>query len=385
MMKRKTTLKFYTVILLAVLMHKNSTAQSCIVTVKNPSAIAFRQHVFEIPWAEIEKRFANIDTAKLIVLDASTNKQLLFQLETKGTNTIQNLLLQIDVKPLQIKKIKLAYGKRIPFTAKTFGRYVPERKDDFAWENDKTAYRMYGKALELTPAEMAYGIDVWVKRVDRLILNERYKLADYHKDHGDGLDYYSVGKSLGAGNIAPYINDSVYYDGTWQEYKVLDNGPLRTSFKLTYKAYTVGNNIVTAVKTISLDAGSQLNKISVQYNGAKDAAMQVVAGIITRKGVGVKYLDEAGGILSYWEPKHGDDGTTAVACIFTTPVLQMTEAGGQLLAKIFTDKNYSIIYFAGAAWDKAGQIKNADEWNSYLRNFQQQQKTTFTYSYQFFK
>ena len=32
-----------------------------------------------------------------------------------------------------------------------------------------------------------------------LILDEWYKLNNYHKDNGDGLDFFHVGSSLGAG------------------------------------------------------------------------------------------------------------------------------------------------------------------------------------------
>ena len=44
-------------------------------------------------------------------------------------------------------------------SAKVFGRHVPERKDDFAWENDRIAFRMYGPALE-ADGEISSGIDV---------------------------------------------------------------------------------------------------------------------------------------------------------------------------------------------------------------------------------
>ena len=33
-------------------------------------------------------------------------------------------------------------------TPKVYGRHVPERKDDFAWENEYAAFRMYGPALK---------------------------------------------------------------------------------------------------------------------------------------------------------------------------------------------------------------------------------------------
>ena len=50
---------------------------------------------------------------------------------------------------------------------------VPERKDDFVWENDKVAYRVYGPALQAM-GEITSGIDVWSKRVPDLIVNAWY-------------------------------------------------------------------------------------------------------------------------------------------------------------------------------------------------------------------
>ena len=97
-------------------------------------------------------------------------------------------MVQVDLAAHSKISLNLVKGQSAVFPAQTYGRYVPERKDDFAWENDKIAFRMYGKELEKTPAEMAYGIDVWTKRTTRLIINERYKRGEYHVDHGDGLD-----------------------------------------------------------------------------------------------------------------------------------------------------------------------------------------------------
>ena len=168
--------------------------------------------MIEIPWNLVEKGDKAIDTSKLIITDAATNKQLVFQLISNGTSTIQQLLVETSVKAFEKKKLLIGFGKRLRFTTKTFGRYVPERKEDFAWENDKIAFRMYGKELEKTPKEMGLGVDVWVKRTERMIINERYKRGEYHIDHGDGMDYYHVGFSLGAGNMMPYVNDSIYFD-----------------------------------------------------------------------------------------------------------------------------------------------------------------------------
>jgi hypothetical protein len=47
----------------------------------------------------------------------------------------------------------------------------------------------------------------------------------------------------------------------------------------------------------------------------------------------------------------------------------------QILAKTMVKNNEPIIYFTGAAWDKAGKITNSSQWNSYLENFQKQKQT----------
>ena len=95
-------------------------------------------------------------------------------MEYCGKSTIQNLLFQISVESNATLVLHIKKGKPIKISAKTYCRYVPEREDDFAWENDKIAFRAYGKALEKTNGN-AYGMDVWVKSTDRLVINERYK------------------------------------------------------------------------------------------------------------------------------------------------------------------------------------------------------------------
>jgi hypothetical protein len=62
-----------------------------------------------------------------------------------------------------------------------YGRFVRERFDDFAWENDRIAHRMYGKALETWAGEplTSSTVDIWSKRTARLVINDWY-LTDTH-------------------------------------------------------------------------------------------------------------------------------------------------------------------------------------------------------------
>jgi hypothetical protein len=343
------------------------------INIQNNSAVERKAAVVAIQWKNVVSHYPQIDTANFVVINAATKKQIPFQLEHHGLSSIQNLLVQVDVKAKSSFNLLIQKRKPGTFVSKTYARFVPERKDDFAWENDKIAFRTYGKAIEKTK-EDAYGLDVWVKRTDKLVLNERYKRMEYHVDHGDGMDYYHVGFSLGAGNMAPYVNDTIRYSANYRQWKVLDNGPLRSSFQLTFDTWDAGGIKVRATKTISLDAGSQLNRIENVYTFDDTKPMPVVVGIIKRPETGVISLNEQQGIMGYWEPTHGEDGTTSVGSIITTPVSNMLVGNNQILAKTVVRNNEPIVYYTGAAWNKAEKITNAKQWFNYLDNFYQQIK-----------
>lgn len=341
------------------------------ISIQNNSNLDRKEAVVAIKWETILSSYPKIDTTDFVVINPKTKKQIPFQLEHRGSKAIQNLLLQVDVKAKSSLSLSIQKGKPENFAIKTFARFVPERKDDFAWENDKIAFRTYGKAIEKTK-EDAYGLDVWVKRADKMIINERYKLGDYHIDHGNGMDYYHVGFSLGAGNMAPYVKDTIRYSGNYYKWKVLDNGPLRSTFQLFFDTWNAGGINVKATKTISLDAGSQLNRIENVYSFDGDKSLAVVVGIIKRPETGIISLNEKQGIMSYWEPTHKEHGTTGVGSILTSTVNGMLVNDKQILAKTEVKNNEPIIYYSGAAWDKAGKITNSKKWDSYLQTFSQQ-------------
>lgn len=341
------------------------------ISIVNNSDLDRKEAVVSIKWKTMVSYYSQIDTTGFVVINALTKKQVPFQLEHQGHKTIQNVLVQVDVKSKSTLKLLVQKGKPEIFATKTYARFVPERKDDFAWENDRIAFRTYGKAIEKTN-EDAYGLDVWVKRTDKMIINERYKLGKYHVDQGNGMDYYHVGFSLGAGNMAPYVNDTIRYSANYHQWKVLDNGPLRSTFQLTYDTWDAGGIIVKATKTISIDAGSQLNCIENIYSFEGNNPLPVVVGIIKRPETGNISLNEQQGIMVYWEPTHGQDGTTGIGTILTTPVSNMLVNTTQMLAKTYVKNNEPIIYYTGASWDKAGKITTAKQWFNYMDTFYQQ-------------
>lgn len=353
--------------LLIQLLFIHTTEAQVNITINNRSSTARTGELISVDWKSIQAAYPSIDTANFKVVNRATKKELSWQLEKKGGDAIVNLLVQVDLPANGRLDLQLQKGKSATIPVKTYGRYVPERKDDFAWENDKIAFRMYGKELEKTPKEMAYGMDVWVKSTDRMVINERYKRGKYHEDLGDGMDYYHVGFTLGAGNIAPMIKDSIYYDGTYARYKVLDNGPLRTSFQLEYNAWNAAGMKLLATKTITLDAGTHFNKVEVVYAGDTMAALPLVVGIIKRKEQGAMLLDELNGSMAYWEPLHGADGITGVGSFLLEPAVGIKVTATQLLMQTSTPKAKPIVYYTGAAWNKAGVFTDAQGWFSHVQ------------------
>jgi hypothetical protein len=362
------------IFLFILLLPKAYTQSLVTITVENKENTPRTDEVISIPWPSLLAIGTNIDTANFSVSNVATKEKIPFQFELQGKNTIQHLLLQVSVPMQSTITLSIDKVKSSLQVTKTYGRFVPERKEDFAWENDKIAFRMYGKELENTPKEMAYGMDVWVKSTSRMVINERYKRGRYHENLGDGMDYYHVGLTLGAGNIAPYLNDSIYYSRNYVRWKILDNGPLRTTFQLEYDDWDVAGKKVKAIKTISLDAGSQLNKVQALYTYSDTSSLPIAVGIIKRKDPGTLLFDEKQGVMGYWEPEMGDYGITGVGCVFITNPTQMKLTNQQLLTISPSVKNKPFIYYTGAAWNKAGVYTSADQWFSYLSQFKQKLK-----------
>jgi len=339
-----------------------------IISLYNKTGLDRNEEVAEIPYAQFISKIKNYKN-QFKISDALTGKEIEYQLEYRGNKNPQNVLVLLNLAPGSKIYARITDEKPSDFTPKTYARFVPERYDDFAWENDCIAFRVYGKALEKVPKEMAYGQDVWAKRTSKLVINEWYKSADYHVDHGKGLDFYDVGLSLGAGSSAPFVNDSIYYSKNFRTQKVLDNGPLRSTFQLGYDAWNVNGTSVSETETISLDAGSQLNRMETQYTFKGKNEMPVVIGIVKRKENGAILLNEKKGVMGYWEPQHGKDGTLGIGSVMEEPVVNMHVTDQHLLTLVNAVPQKPFVYYTGAAWDKAGMITDSKEWFSYLENF----------------
>ncbi|WP_345952919.1 DUF4861 family protein [Mucilaginibacter sp. PAMB04168] len=355
-----------TLLMSCLLFQQDAHAKDLYIKITNSSDLNRVEELVEIPYSLIKPWVTSFDSP--FVVRNAAGSELPYQLEYKGNAEPANVLVQVTCRAKSSTIITLKKGKPAVVAARTFARFVPERYDDFAWENDRVAFRMYGPALE-SKKDNAFGIDVWSKRTSALVVDKWYKGDNYHEDHGEGLDYYGVGKSLGAGDIAPYIKDSICYTNNYKTWKILDNGPLRTTFQLSYPAKGIDGYRYTLTKTITIDAGSQLNRIQADFNIVGKSSLPVVIGIVTRKGDDARMLSADKGVIAYWEPDNKEHGTTGVGCVFDSGFGGAKAMNGHLLAFGNVVPGKPLTYYAGAAWDRAGLIHNQQEWFNYLSGF----------------
>ena len=344
--------------------------------VSNSSSIDRTSEIVSIDWCTVVEKL-NLSVDETIVILDYSDVQVPYQLVFEGNEKPQTLIFPADVPANASVKYKVRKGTPQTFDARTFGRYVPERVDDFAWENNRIAFRMYGPALA---GAISNGVDVWLKRTESLIVDKFYyddlnNKKSYHVDHGDGLDCYDVSWTLGAGGIAPYKDGKLWLGTPYSTFQVLDNGPLRTTFILNYDSVNIDGKILKQKLTVSIDANSQFNKATVVYDGEADN-ITLAAGIALHGGQGKLVLSAETGSISYAED-HQESGWIYVAVILPEGIADIVQDDKHVLALATNRTGQPFTYYFGAGWSKWGFATNTD-WVKHVHGYKQKIKQPLT-------
>ncbi len=384
------------------------------ITVANSLPTPRSTELAEVDASLIQARLDGITT--FFITDAD-GKEVPSQITYDG-----KLIFPVGV-PAKGKSIYYAQkGQPSVYEPKVFGRQFPERVDDMAWENDKVAFRCYGPALQRS-GERAWGYDVWNKRTSRLIVEARYaseldpdmqraiqklrnigqgNLADdlynaisYHVDHGDGMDCYKVGSTLGCGTAALYVNERIIYPRCYTTYEILDRGPLRFTVKLAYGTENIDGMAVFETRIISLDAGSHLNKAVISYSGLAHETPLAVGIVVHNENPNAYVQNNTGGYMCYEDlgdpnqykekyraKQNADFGHIYVGTVFPQTMHEMkyqSENGlpgayGHILAISSVNNASPFTYYFGSAWDRNEEtgIFSLTDWEAYLSNFVRQ-------------
>jgi pectinesterase len=356
------------------------------VTVQHDLSIARPSETISIPWKDVNAALPGAMIQKIAVKDASGR-------------VLPHQVTNIAPQAKDPKNEGIAYGELLfqhsfaageksagftieridgvapPFPVKAFARQVPERLDDFAWENDKIAHRTYGPALAApAPAGVVKevlvtsGLDIWFKRVDYPIVDRWYNKGHdhYHKDQGEGMDMYNVGKSRGAGGSGVWDGKTLHTGVNYASYKILANGPIRAVFELHYAPWDAGGRQVSEVKRFTVDAGHWLDRIDSTFatTAGDNAPLTVAIGL--NKTPGDKGQEpkiqtgREGKVLLQWvEQKRNDAFGTAVVLPSAEGFAQ--DALNELIVAKATP-GQPLRYYAGGAWSRAGEITSRAKW-----------------------
>src|SRR5258705_3506196 len=262
------------------------------------------------------------DLEKIHVKDSS-GKELLCQAVDTDFDDYHKpdiVIFQADFAPNETKTFIVTSARKPEYTKddfRAYGRSVRTRFDDFAWENDLIAHRTYGKALITWKGEplTSSSIDVWSKRVSKLVINDWYMVANYHADTGEGLDDYSAGATRGCGASGIWANDQLFVPANFVDSRVLANGPIRVMFELVYEPFDVNGTKVSEVLRISLDAGSQVDHFQSSYTTqGSNTPLAVAVGLKKVKDEQKEFNAERGW-LAIWEPMEKNLGMHGLAAI----------------------------------------------------------------------
>lgn len=365
-----------------------SSAQATL-TVRNAGDTQ-RQEVVEADLQALCQQLG-VGTDEPLTIKNGFGQELTYQKTYDG-----KLLLYVTVQPGSETVFTVTKGEPSSFKSYVMGKCYPERADDITWENDLGIYRVYGPALQQS-GERSFGIDVWVKNTPELVVEDRYRMhmwgvgqrdslkrirrpaeaneiyvaTSFHHDHGQGLDCYGVGASLGCGAPALMRDGRLLMPYCYKTYRILDNGPLRFTVELTYHTTDDG---VTEHRMISLDRGSHFNRMTVWYDGIKEP-MALATGVVLHSESPL-LLDKR--YVLYADPTDNPtihQSQIYVGTLFPNGVDETRRLEGEHphgLGIVHRYQGEPYTYYFGSAWSNY-DVRTMAQWqlmvNEYLQNF----------------
>lgn len=252
-------------------------------------------------------------------------------------------------------------------------RFAPDRFDDLLWENDRVAHRIYGPALESREAPSGSGIDVWAKRVRYPYMDRQLRSPSYHVDHGEGLDYYDVGRGRGAGGLGIWFDNKLWTSRNFSTYRIEETGGDEARFSVDYRPWPV--DVVRKVwetRAFSLPLGSNFTRMTSTLSS--DTAEPLIVGVgISKRRIGAASgavsRDAENGRLMLWEPAHPEHGSIGVAIAVDPDLVEgFAEDADNYLILVRVLPGRPFTYYMGSAWDGGLDFNTREAWEDFVRS-----------------
>ena len=340
-------------------------AQYRTVCVSNPSDVDRISETVEIPFSSLGIRGLSAENA---VVRSSTGVEIPSQTISDAEGGALSLIFQTDMKAGASASFTVSTGTPSVYDTLARSRYVPERKDDYAYENNVVVGRIYGPALA---SPRTFGQDIWIKNTPRFVFDAWLTVGNFHRNHGEGCDCYMVGKALGGGACAPVADGKVCIGDNWTTQKRISNGPLRTEAEFTYEDIDVNGVPFTVRRSLSLDANSRLVRWTTSFEAEGVDSLEVIVGAAVHDTVSLVFGDD---YVSFTEwasdsklaDPHGD-GLISIGVVladrFKGKPANIDGHAGFIL-KVACGE--TVEFWTASGWSEGG-VESPEAWNGYMR------------------
>lgn len=245
------------------------------------------------------------------------------------------------------------------------------RYDDLLWENDKTAHRIYGHALEAAEPPSGSGVDSWGKNVVWPFADRQLRSGDQHGYHGEGLDFYNVGTTRGAGGLGVWHDNKLWTSRNYVRARILKSGGDAADFTVDYAPWPVDvNRKVWETRRFTLPLGTHFTRLVSTLQSDSKAPLTVGVGIgkrTTGARDGEVTVDRGKGLISWWGPQDGAHGRMAIAIrVDPARIAAIRQDGDNHLILLTVTPGQPFVYYSGSAWDKGeGGFTTRAAWDAY--------------------
>lgn len=246
------------------------------------------------------------------------------------------------------------------------------RFDDLLWENDRIAFRIYGRALEAAEPPSSSGIDAWGKRVRWPYMDRQLRMGDQHTDYGEGLDFYQVGTGRGIGGLGIWHDNKLWTSRNYVRPRILSAGPDTADFTVDYEPWPIDTtHVVRETRRFTLPAGTNFTRMTSTISSSSTAELIVGIGF-SKRPMGTRKLgevrqDKDTARLSWWGPADGDKGRMAGAIMVDPAAFAgFAEDADNHLVLVRVTPGRPFVYYSGAAWDRGGDFATREAWEAYV-------------------
>ena len=253
--------------------------------------------------------------------------------------------------------------------------YAPWRFDDILWENDRTAHRIYGPALEREEPPSSSGIDAWGKNVVWPFMERQLRTGKQHDYHGEGIDYYNVNTFRGAGGLGVWANNKLWTSRNWAKHRILKDGPDIAEFEVDYAPWPVDTDRrVWETRRFTLPLGTNFTRMVSTISSDKPGPLLVGIGIskratTTTTALGTFTANREAGRFSFWSPEDPDKGAMGIGLMVDSEMIaDVRQDADNYLVLLRVTPGKPFVYYMGSGWSKGLHFRDRAAWETYVMN-----------------